>query len=202
MLPDHFTLGNIPDSIAYDDLAVFESSNETPSLATLAANMGTGISAAAVAIANQNMTGLLSSSASIEVTRFLTQLIGFSLEDPESLDLDDSNENKTLQVLSTDTLHSLKNKLEKRLVSFKEFIESEAQNAQQKIGALNAIYEQLTFEGANFTALSAVLNLEPTTSLLGQLKDTLLDGDNLKTPVSPIKRLFPVRRAKYSASYL
>ena len=108
LLPDHFTLGNIPDSIAYDDLAVFESSNETPSLATLAANMGTGISAAAVAIANQNMTGLLSSSASIEVTRFLTQLIGFSLEDPESLDLDDSNENKTLQVLSTDTLHSLK----------------------------------------------------------------------------------------------
>ena len=76
--------------------------------------------------------------------------------------------------------------MKKRLVSFKEFIESEAQNAQQKIGALNAIYEQLTFEGANFTALSAVLNLEPTTSLLGQLKDTLLDGDNLKPQFRPL----------------
>jgi LysM repeat protein len=177
-IPDRFTLELGADGTRNQQLAI-KSSAQVSSLADLAASMGDGISAAAVAIANQSRAGLLTTDSILSIPPLLSTLLGVSHADITTLVEQFISQIPggltSLQVNSTDTLYSLKSKLENSLKALKGAVETEAKNAQQRIGAIGAIYEQFTFAGANRTTLR-----DSVTSALSALRSELLTKGNLK----------------------
>ncbi|NEP24284.1 Calx-beta domain-containing protein [Moorena sp. SIO3I6] len=190
-IPDRFTLDTSSAQNA-DSLAVLESTAQTTSLSTLTSTMGTEITPAAVAIANQTLAGLLSGNAAIDVRPVLASLtkISYNSDDTVNSDLERLAafiDSQTIQTGTDETFYTLTSRWALTLVNFKNTIDAEASQAQQSIGAVNAIYEQLdNLEGANRIALRALLDPNDSESSLSILKATLLDAEgNLKSQFEP-----------------
>ncbi|NEO89964.1 MAG: hypothetical protein F6K56_06790, partial [Moorea sp. SIO3G5] len=96
-------------------------------------------------------------------------------------------DSQTIQTGTDETFYTLTSRWALTLVNFKNTIDAEASQAQQSIGAVNAIYEQLdNLEGANRIALRALLDPNDSESSLSILKATLLDAEgNLKSQFEP-----------------
>ncbi|NET67259.1 MAG: hypothetical protein F6K63_23875 [Moorea sp. SIO1G6] len=190
-IPDRFTL-DTSSAQNPDSLAVVQSTAQTTSLTTLTSTMGTGITSAAVAVANQTLAGLLSGNAAIDVRPVLASLtkISYNSDDTVNSDLErltDFIDSQTIQTGTDETLYTLTSRWAQTLVNFKNSIDAEASQTQQSIGAVNAIYEQLdNLEGANRIALRALLDPNDSESSLSILKATLLDAEgNLKPQFEP-----------------
>ncbi|NER89928.1 Calx-beta domain-containing protein [Moorena sp. SIO3A2] len=190
-IPDRFTL-DTSSAQNPDSLAVVESTAQTTSLSTLTSTMGTGVTSAAVAVANQTLAGLLSGNAAIDVRPVLASLtkISYNSDDTVNSDLERLAlfmDSQTIQTGTDETLYTLTSRWAQTLVNFKNSIDAEASQTQQSIGAVNAIYEQLdNLEGANRIALRALLDPNDSESSLSILKATLLDAQgNLKPQFEP-----------------
>ncbi|NEO79793.1 MAG: hypothetical protein F6J99_27555 [Moorea sp. SIO4G3] len=194
-IPDRFTLDTSSDtSSAQNPLSlVVVSTDQTTSLSTLTSTMETKITPAAVmeitpaavAVANQTLAGLLSGNTAIDVRPVLESLTKIRNSDLERLAAFIS---QTIETGTEETFYTLTSRWAQTLVNFKNSIDAEASQAQQSIGAVNAIYEQLeNLEGANRIALRALLDLNDSESSLSILKATLQDGDALKPQFQPSK---------------
>ncbi|WP_366664729.1 Calx-beta domain-containing protein [Moorena sp. SIO3E8] len=189
-IPDRFTLDTSSAQNA-DSLAVVQSTAQTTSLSTLTSTMGTEITPAAVAIANQTLAGLLSGNTAIDVRPVLASLtkISYNSDDTVNSDLERLAAfiSQTIETGTDETFYTLTSRWAQTLVNFKNTIDAEASQAQQSIGAVNAIYEQLdNLEGANRIALRALLDPSDSESSLSILKATLLDAQgNLKPQFEP-----------------
>ncbi|WP_424100036.1 Calx-beta domain-containing protein [Moorena producens] len=190
-IPDRFTLDTSSAQNA-DSLAVVQSTDQTTSLSTLTSTMGTEITPAAVAIANQTLAGLLSGNAAIDVRPVLASLTKISYNSDNTVNSDLERlaafiDSQTIQTGSEETFYTLTSRWALTLVNFKNSIDAEASQAQQSIGAVNAIYEQLdNLTGANRIALRALLDPNDSESSLSILKATLLDAEgNLKPQFEP-----------------
>ncbi len=190
-IPDRFTLDTSSAQNA-DSLAVVQSTAQTTSLSTLTSTMGTEITPAAVAIANQTLAGLLSGNTAIDVRPVLASLtkISYNSDDTVNSDLERLAlfiDSQTIETGTDETLYTLTSRWAQTLVNFKNSIDAEASQAQQSIGAVNAIYEQLdNLAGANRIALRALLDPNDSESSLSILKATLLDAQgNLKSQFEP-----------------
>ena len=208
-IPDRFTL-DTSSAQNPDDLVV--STDQTTSLSTLTSTMETKITPAAVmeitpaavAVANQTLAGLLSGNTAIDVRPVLESLTKIRNSDLERLaafisqtietgteETFYSIDSQTIETGTEETFYTLTSRWALTLVNFKNSIDAEASQAQQSIGAVNAIYEQLeNLEGANRIALRALLDPNPndSESSLSILKATLLDAEgNLKPQFEPSK---------------
>ncbi|NEP01762.1 MAG: LysM peptidoglycan-binding domain-containing protein [Symploca sp. SIO2E9] len=169
-------------------LALKQSTAETSSLANLAISMGNGITAAAVAIANQSLVELLSANHSLDILPVLASLTDISYDSNLTVNSDLEHlatfiDNQSIQTGSEETLYTLKSLLAQEVLHFQNKIDAEASQTLQSIGAVGAIYEQLTFEGANLTSLHSSLE-----TAFNQLKTTLLvevNGNTLKPEFQP-----------------
>ena len=201
-IPDRFTL-DTSSAQNPDDLVVF--TDQTTSLSTLTSTMEKKITPAAVteitpaavmeitpaavAVANQTLAGLLSGNTAIDVRPVLESLTKIRNSDLERLAA--FIDSQTIETGTEETFYTLTSRWALTLVNFKNSIDAEASQAQQSIGAVNAIYEQLeNLEGANRIALRALLDPNPndSESSLSILKATLLDAEgNLKPQFEPSK---------------
>ncbi len=171
-IPDRFTL-NTDEAPHPDQLALHRSTPQTTSLTALAASMGADISAAAVAIANQSRMNLLTANQTLPISSALSRLTAISIDDLESLRV--FLPTTAFQTGSTDTLYTLKSRLESEVVApLQTQLAATATQMIKSIGAVRAIEEQLTFAGANRPALRAALETAVST-----LRRELLDS-NLK----------------------
>ena len=190
-IPDRFTLDTSSAQNA-DSLAVVQSTAQTTSLSTLTSTMGTEITPAAVAVANQTLAGLLSGNAAMDVRPVLASLtkISYNSDDTVNSDLERLAafiDSQTIQTGTDETFYTLTSRWAQTLVNFKNSIDAEASQTQQSIGAVNAIFEQLeNLAGANRIALRALLDPSDSESSLSILKATLLDAEgNLKPQFEP-----------------
>ncbi|NEO68810.1 Calx-beta domain-containing protein [Moorena sp. SIO3H5] len=203
-IPDRFTLDT--SSAQNPDYLAVVSTDQTTSLSTLTSTMGTEITPAAVAVANQTLAGLLSGNTAIDVRPVLASLtkISYNSDDTVNSDLERLAlfiDSQTIQTGTDETFYTLTSRWAQTLVNFKNnidgdasqtqqsignSIDGDASQTQQSIGAVNAIYEQLeNLEGANRIALRALLDPNDSESSLSILKATLLDGGALKPQFQP-----------------
>ncbi|NEQ14167.1 MAG: hypothetical protein F6K44_09955, partial [Moorea sp. SIO3E2] len=205
-IPDRFTL-DTSSAQNPDYLAVVQFTDQTTSLSTLTSTMGTEITPAAVAVANQTLAGLLSGNTAIDVRPVLASLTKISYNSDDTVNSDLKRlaafiDSQTIQTGTDETFYTLTSGWAQTLVNFKNNIVGDASQtqqsignnivgdasqAQQSIGAVNAIYEQLeNLEGANRIALRALLDPNDSESSLSILKATLLDAEgNLKSQFEP-----------------
>ncbi len=164
-IPDRFTLA-LPKNV--DQLAVKQSPPQLTSLEALANTMGEGVTIADVAIANQSLVGLLSASVPFNnLAQTLSTLLSIDNADMEKLTAFVNS--APFSTTSHETLYSLKSRLESQILqNFQAEITKESLRVVQSIGALNAIYEQLTFRGFNQITIEQTMQIS-----LDRLRNTL-----------------------------
>jgi LysM repeat protein len=171
-------------------LSVIQASPEAVSLGQIATQMGDEVTVAAIAIANQSLTGLLQeTTVSAELWRgVFAHLLRLPPDLVESL----NEQVLTWTIQSTDTLYTLKSRIEGQVGAVEAILQQEVQQLQQQIGTLQAIYEQVAnLEGANIRALRSPLTLV-TNSPLSQLKVTLLTTAGTPGQLKPQFHSVPV----------
>ncbi|NEO39142.1 MAG: hypothetical protein F6J90_23520 [Moorea sp. SIOASIH] len=152
-IPDRFTL-DTSSAQNPDYLAVVQSTDQTTSLSTLTSTMGTEITPAAVAVANQTLAGLLSANAEIDVRPVLASLtkISYNSDDTVNSDLKRlaafisqtietgteetfySIDSQTIETGTDETFYTLTSRWALTLVNFKNNIVGDASQTQQSIG--------------------------------------------------------------------
>lgn len=188
-IPGRFAL-DLDGSQEEDELSVIQASPEAVSLGQIAAQMGDEVTVAAIAIANQSLTGLLrETTVSAELwSGVFAHLLRLPPDLVEPLD----EQVLTWTIQSTDTLYTLKSRIEGQVGAVQAILQQDVQQLQQQIGTLQAIYEQVAnLEGANIRALRSPLTLV-TNSPLSQLKVTLLTTAGTPGQLKPQFHSVPV----------
>ena len=172
-IPGHFTLAIPPNaSAAVRDQLATKVAPAQSTLASLAALMSdtAEVTPAAVVIANQTLAGRLTAHTPLNLSPLIASFLSMAPAEI-SLFLGDS----TLSIRPEETLYTLTARLEgETLKAFHSQLTMESSLALQAIGTVNALYEQLTFKGANRTALRNSL-----ITVTASLKTTLFTPESL-----------------------